>query len=95
MKDCAGRRGENSNAAFRNMIVRDNLHKIVDALPEDRLTDLRDNLDDLQDGETSMADKNAAIEEGLDDIRNGRATTLAEYRRTRGVYETRLSNRAA
>jgi hypothetical protein len=77
------------------MIVRDNLHKIVDALPEDRLTDLRDNLDDLQDGETSMADKNAAIEEGLDDIRNGRATTLAEYRRTRGVYETRLSNRAA
>jgi hypothetical protein len=67
------------------MIVRDHLHKIVDALPEDRLTDLRDNLDDLQDGETSMADKNAAIEEGLDDIRNGRAITLPEYRQTRGV----------
>lgn len=54
------------------MSVRQNVHKIVDTLPEDLLTDVLDYLNDLQDVEISTADTNAAIKEGLDDIRNGR-----------------------
>lgn len=67
------------------MSLREIVHKVVDTLPEDRLTDVLDYLNDLQDMETSPADTNAAIEEGLEDIRNGRTITLAEYRRTRGA----------
>jgi hypothetical protein len=66
------------------MSMRENVHKIVDTLPEDRLTEVLDYLNDLQDMEMS-ADTNAAIQEGIEDIRNGRTITLAEYRRTRGV----------
>jgi predicted transcriptional regulator len=66
------------------MTVRESVHQIVDALPEDRLADLLDYLADLQDtDETLSPETAAAIEEGLADIRAGRTVTLAEYRRTR------------
>lgn len=68
------------------MSVRDTVHHLVDALPEDRLADLLDYLADLQEGEASLTPETTdAIKEGLDDIRNGRTISLAEYRRTRGL----------
>jgi hypothetical protein len=68
------------------MTVRENVHQIVDKLPEERLEDLLDYLGDLGEaGEALSAETLAAIEEGLNDIRNGRTITLEEYRRTRGL----------
>ncbi len=68
------------------MSVRENVHQIVDALPEDRLADVLDYLADLQDtNEQFGTETKAAIEEGLADLRAGRTMTLEEYRRTRGL----------
>jgi hypothetical protein len=68
------------------MSVRDNVHQLIDALPEDRLTDVLDYLADLQDSDESMsADTKTAIEEGLNDIKNVRVVSLGEYRPTRGL----------
>ena len=68
------------------MTVRENLHQLVDTLPEDRLADVLDYLAELQEPEEPLsAETEAAIEEGLEDIRNGRTISLEEYRRTRGV----------
>jgi predicted transcriptional regulator len=68
------------------MNVRENVHQLVDALPEDRLADALDYLADLTDtGETLSPDTKAAVEEGLADIKNGRTISLKEYRRTRGL----------
>ena len=67
------------------MTDRENVHQLVDTLPEDRLADVLDYLAELNDtGEISPETK-AGIEEGLDDIRNGRTVTIEEYRRTRGL----------
>lgn len=68
------------------MTVRENVHQLVDTLPEDRLGDVLDYLADLGDaGETLSAETEGAIAEGLDDIRNGRTISLDEYRRTRSL----------
>jgi phage-related protein len=68
------------------MTVRDNVHELVDALPEERLADVLDYLAELQNGEEPLSSETeAAIEEGLDDLRHERTITLEEYRRTRGV----------
>jgi hypothetical protein len=68
------------------MTVRDNVHQLVDALPEERLADALDYLAELQDGEEPLSSETeGAIEEGLDDLRDGRTITLEEYRRTRQV----------
>ena len=68
------------------MTVRENVHQLVDALPESCLADARDYLADLLDTDVSLCpEAQAAIEEGMDDIRNGRTITLQEYRRTRGL----------
>jgi predicted transcriptional regulator len=67
------------------MTVRENLHQLVDTLPEDRLADVLDYLADLNDTDEIGAETKAAIQEGLDDIRNGRTIPLEEYRRTRGL----------
>ena len=68
------------------MTVRENVHHIVDALPEEQLEDVLDYLAELSEPDEPLsAEKLAAIEEGLDDIRNGRTITLDEYRRTRGL----------
>ena len=68
------------------MPVRDNVHQLVEALSEDRLADVLEYLADLQDTDASLSpETQAAIEEGLDDIRNGRTISLEQYRRTRGL----------
>jgi hypothetical protein len=68
------------------MTVRQNVHQLIDALPEDRLGDVLDYLADLQDEDASLSpETKAAIEEGLDDIRSGRTISLTDYRRTRGL----------
>lgn len=67
------------------MTIRENLHELVEALPEDRLADVLDYLAELNDtGELSTETKKA-IDEGMDDLRNGRTTTLDDYRKTRGL----------
>jgi PHD/YefM family antitoxin component YafN of YafNO toxin-antitoxin module len=68
------------------MTVRENVHQLIDALPEERLADVRDYIADLRDEDTTPSPGTAAaIEEGLDDIRNGRTISLADYRRTCGL----------
>jgi predicted transcriptional regulator len=67
-----------------SMTVRENVHQLVDTLPEERLADVLDYLAELQDGEEPLsAETEAGIEEGLEDLRHGRSVTLEEYRRTR------------
>ena len=68
------------------MTVRENVHQLIDALPDERLADVRDYIADLQDEDATLGPETAAaIQEGLDDIRNGRTISLADYRRTRGL----------
>jgi hypothetical protein len=68
------------------MTVRENVHQIVDTLPEERLEDVLDYLAELSGPDEALSgETRAAIEEGLDDIRNGRTIALEEYRRTRGL----------
>jgi hypothetical protein len=68
------------------MTVRENVHQLVDTLPEDRLNDVLDYLEELGEPDEALSvETQAAIEEGLDDIRNGRTITLEEYRRTRNL----------
>jgi hypothetical protein len=68
------------------MTVRENVHQIVDTLPEERLDDVLDYLAEMSEpDEPPGAETRAAIEEGLNDIRNGRTIALEEYQRTRGL----------
>jgi len=67
------------------MTVRENVHQLIDTLPEDRLADVFDYLANLSDTDDISAETEAAIEEGLGDIRAGRTITIEEYRRTRGL----------
>jgi hypothetical protein len=67
------------------MTVRENVHQLVDTLPEDQLADVFDYLADLNDTGDFSTETEAAIEEGLEDIRAGRTLTIEEYRRTRGL----------
>jgi predicted transcriptional regulator len=67
------------------MAVRENVHQLVDTLPEDRLVDVLDYLADLNDTDEVSAETEAAIKEGLQDIRAGRIITIEQYRRTRGL----------
>ena len=47
------------------MSVRESVHQLVDALPEERLDDVLDYLADLNDTEELSLETRAAIEEGL------------------------------
>ena len=68
------------------MTVRENVHQLIDKLPEDQLADVLDYLADLQDdGDSMSAETLAAIEEGLEDVREGRTISLDDYRRSRGL----------
>lgn len=67
------------------MTVREKVHQLVDTLPEDRLADALDYLADLNNTDVISSETEAAIEEGLEDIRAGRTITIEEYRRTRGL----------
>ncbi|HLV96919.1 MAG TPA: hypothetical protein VKS44_17130 [Candidatus Acidoferrales bacterium] len=68
------------------MTVRENVHQIVDTLPDECLEDVLDYLAELSEPDEPLSgETRAAIEEGLNDIRNGRTIALEEYRRTRGL----------
>ena len=68
------------------MTVRENVHQLIDSLPEESLAELRDCIADLQGEDATIhPESQAAIEEGLNDIRNGRTISLADYRQTRGL----------
>jgi predicted transcriptional regulator len=67
------------------MTVRENVHQLVDTLPEERLADVLDYLNLIEDDDTLTPEEEAAIEEGLEDVRQGRTITIEEYKRTRGL----------
>ena len=72
------------------MTTRDELHQLVNELPEDQadiarvlLQDLRDAADD--DGPPLDAEGLASLDRGLADVAAGRVKPLAEYERERGM----------
>jgi hypothetical protein len=68
------------------MSVRENVHQLVDTLPDECLPDALDYLADLKDGDEPLnGPTKTAVEEGMEDIRRGRTISLDEYRRTRGL----------
>ena len=68
------------------MTVRENVHQVVDLLPDESLDDVLDYLAEMSEPEAELsAETRAGIAEGLDDIGHGRTITLGEYRRTRGL----------
>jgi hypothetical protein len=68
------------------MTVRESVHQIVDTLPDERLDDVLDYLAELSEPDEPLcAETRTAIEEGLEDIRNGRTMALEEYQRTRSL----------
>jgi hypothetical protein len=59
------------------MNVRQDVQRIVDFLPEDRLTEVFEFLPDLLDGDELLSpEAQAAIDEGLDDAASGRTIAL-------------------
>ena len=68
------------------MTVRENVHQIVDLLPDESLDDVLDYLAEISEPEEELTvETRAGIAEGLADIGQGRTITLEEYRRTRGL----------
>ena len=67
------------------MTVRENLHQLVDTLPEERLEEALNFLDQLDDDDTLTPEEEAAVERGLEDIRQGRTITLEELKRIHGL----------
>jgi hypothetical protein len=68
------------------MTVRENVHQVVDMLPDDRLDDVLDYLAEMSEPEEPLsAETLAGIREGLEDVRLGRTVSLDEYRRPRGL----------
>lgn len=64
------------------MTVRENVHRIVDALPEERLADVLDFLDQIEDDDTLNPEEETALERALEDVRQGRTISLEELKRT-------------
>lgn len=68
------------------MSVRENVHQLVDTLPEDRLEDAFELLSELgSDDDTLTAEEEAALERALEDVRQGRTIPLEEFKRTHGL----------
>ena len=71
------------------MTVREELHRIVDELPEEELLELRQIVDDLKTGtegeETVSAESLAAIQEGLADIKAGRTVSWEQVKNENGL----------
>lgn len=72
------------------MTTREELHLLIDALPEEQTELARTWLEDLryaadEDGPPLDAEALAAVDRGLADIATGRAKTLAEYEHERGL----------
>lgn len=68
------------------MTARENVHQLVDTLPEGSLGDVLDYLESLVESDEPLSPEMlAAIEESREDFRQGRTLTLEEYSRTRGL----------
>ncbi len=70
------------------MATREELHRLVDELPETELDAARSLLDDLRNGmddDTLTPEELAEIERGREAIRRGEYITMEEYRRQRGL----------
>ena len=74
------------------MSVREQLHKLVDELPEGRWTEALQLLEHLRlgnggdwDNEPLSPETLAAVEQGLEDIKAGRTITLEELERKYGL----------
>jgi hypothetical protein len=63
------------------MTFRESIHKLVDTLPEERLSSAFDYLVELGDDTEVSSETRSAIAEGLADIRDGRTTPFEELRR--------------
>ena len=71
------------------MTVRDELHTIMDELPEEELLELRQFVNDLKADteaeETVTAESWAAIREGLEDIKAGRTVSWEQGKSENGL----------
>ena len=72
------------------MTVREELHQLVDQLPEDQAERARGWLENLRDAADEDrlaldAEALASMDRGLTDVAAGRVKSLAEYERERGL----------
>ena len=72
------------------MTVREELHQLVDQLPEDQAERARGWLENLRDAADEDrlaldAEALASMDRGLADVAAGRVKSLAEYERERGL----------
>ena len=67
------------------MTSREELHKLIDSLPDDQIAELRQYAEELRGEEKLTEETLAAIRAGLDDIEHGRVMDVEQYRRTRGL----------
>lgn len=68
------------------MTVRENVHHLVDTLPEERLPDVLELLSEFDaDDDTLTSEEEAAVARGDEDFRQGRTISWEEYKRTRGL----------
>ena len=71
------------------MTVKEEIHRLVDELPEDQAELVRQMLQDLRDGadpdgEPLDTEAMASLDRGLSDIAAGRVKSLEQYERERG-----------
>ncbi len=72
------------------MVTKEELHRLIDELPEDRAELARMILEDLtgaadENGEPLSAEERASLDRGLADIKEGRVKSLRQYERERGL----------
>ena len=69
------------------MTLRENVHQVVDTIPESELDDLLDCLAEWSDSDEEISTATlGGIQEGLDDLRNGRTISHEELRRKYGLF---------
>lgn len=71
------------------MTIREELHQLVDELPERSLVELRQLIEDLKaeatDGDALTPEMLAAVHEGIDDIKAGRTVTWEQVKGEIGI----------
>lgn len=68
------------------MTVRENLHQLVDTLPEERLPDVLELLSEFgEDDDTLSPEEAAALQRAEEDFREGRTVSLEDFKRTHGL----------
>ena len=67
------------------MTVRESLHQLVDALPEERLDGVLDYLNLLADDDTLSPEEEDALERAEADVREGRTVSWDDFKRTHGL----------